>query len=458
MVFFVFVPFFSVSAQVVISEIMYDPKDADSNAGGEWIEIQNTNSSPLDITKWIFFEADTNHGIVADGISEIPSGAYAVISRDLIAFKNYFTGFSGLLFKASFSLNDGETLAMKADKESAATDSVAYSSDWGAKNDGNSLQKLDGVWVASTPTPGVANSGNSAQTSSESSEVETASDTSSGSQTSSNAGGGSSVVQTIFPDAGPDRTVISGASIVFEGQALGIKKEPILNALYVWNFGDGETAEGKKVSHTYRYPGEHIVVLNVASDERSVGDKAVVTVTESKMAISGILSGQDGYVEILNGSPKEADISWWQISDGVKTFIIPSGTIILPSKKIRLANSVTKLAPSEENIMLYYPSGKVAYQYSNSKPVSVAPTLIPSYSQQKVAIADATKKSIEEISSGFKNAQQAASAAEAASPLLKKSENWKWHIALFGIITLALGGVIFVGGKKKNESGFTIVE
>ncbi len=456
---FIFTPLFYASAQAVISEIMYDPKDTDSSAGGEWIEVQNTGSSAIDLTKWVFFEADTNHGIVADGVSEIPPGGYAVISRDLTAFKNYFSGFSGLLFKASFSLNDGETLAIKADKDSGATDSVTYTSDWGAKNDGNSLQKLDSAWVASTPTPGMVNSGSDAPASSQ--EVSSSASSESNSSQSSSIGSDENLVkQTIFPSVGPDRDVIAGASVIFEGQALGIKKEPLLNARYVWNFGDGEVAEGKKVSHTYRYPGEHIVILNVASDERSVSDKAVVVVTDSKMSISGILSGEDGYVEILNGSLKEADISWWQISDGVKTFVIPSRTFVLPSKKIRFANSVTKLAPSEENLTLYYPSGKVAYQYSNSnsKSVSVAPTLMPYSSQQKVAIAGAIEESVEEISSGLKNAKQAASAAEAAPPLLKKSENWKWYLALFGIIILALSGVIFVGSKKKNQSGFTIVE
>src|SRR3989344_1192178 len=104
-------------AEIVINEIMYDPKDADANAGGEWIEIKNTGSVSVNLTEWKFFEDDTNHGIVADGASEILPGAYAVISNDVASFKNYFTGFSKLLFKSSFSLNDGEKLAMKINKD-----------------------------------------------------------------------------------------------------------------------------------------------------------------------------------------------------------------------------------------------------------------------------------------------------------------------------------------------------
>src|SRR3970282_1941634 len=94
-----FLFFNAAEASVSITEIMYDPKDTDSNSGGEWIEVQNTGSVAIDLTKWIFFENDTNHGITADGISEIPPGGYAVISRDITVFKNYFSGFPGLLFK-----------------------------------------------------------------------------------------------------------------------------------------------------------------------------------------------------------------------------------------------------------------------------------------------------------------------------------------------------------------------
>src|SRR3989344_7877591 len=151
---FLILPLFA-SAQVVITEIMYDPKDADAGSGGEWIEVHTVGSASVDLTQWVFFEAETNHSITADGAGEIPADGYAGIARDLTAFKNYFSGFSGLLFKASFSLNDGETLAMESDKDAPISDSVSYSSEWGAKNDGNSLQLIDGEWSAATPTPGL---------------------------------------------------------------------------------------------------------------------------------------------------------------------------------------------------------------------------------------------------------------------------------------------------------------
>ncbi len=153
---FFLAPVFSF-ADVVISEIMYNPKDTDNKAGGEWIEIHSTDSAPVDLTQWIFFENDTNHGIVADGASEVPVGGYAIISNNLTVFKNFFTNYSGLLFKASFSLNDGETLALKNGKGASTTNSVIYKSGWGGKNDGNSLQLSPSGWIAGVPTPGAQN-------------------------------------------------------------------------------------------------------------------------------------------------------------------------------------------------------------------------------------------------------------------------------------------------------------
>ena len=100
---FLFVTSFTTaSAAVVVNEIMYDPKDTDANTGGEWIEVYNTDSAATDLTKWFFFENDTNHSITADGALEIPSGGYAVISRDLTALKTISQVFQDCFLKHHF--------------------------------------------------------------------------------------------------------------------------------------------------------------------------------------------------------------------------------------------------------------------------------------------------------------------------------------------------------------------
>jgi hypothetical protein len=92
----------------------------------------------------------------------------------------------------------------------------------------------------------------------------------------------------IFANAGKDKTVIVGADVYFSGQALGIEKEPLENARYLWNFGDGAIAENQNVKHIYQYLGEYIAVLDVSSGKFSTSDNLLVKVIPNQLKISEI--------------------------------------------------------------------------------------------------------------------------------------------------------------------------
>ena len=148
---------FTVSAQIVISEIMYDlPQGSDS--GREWIEILNQGTTPTEITALRLFENNTNHKITAAGADTLSPGGYAVIADNASDFKSDWPQFSGLLFDSTFSLsNSGETLALK-DASSTVLDTISYQSSLGAAGDGNSLNRELGAstFVPKRPTPGTA--------------------------------------------------------------------------------------------------------------------------------------------------------------------------------------------------------------------------------------------------------------------------------------------------------------
>jgi len=146
----------SAFAQVVITEIMYDPVGADT--GREWIEVQNTGSEPVDLSRYRLFENATNHKVA--GI--IPAGAYGVIADNPTKFKTDWPSYAGLLFDSAFSLsNTGETFELRGASSTlghsptgeAVADSVSYSSGQGG-SDGNSLNREGGSWVSRKPTPG----------------------------------------------------------------------------------------------------------------------------------------------------------------------------------------------------------------------------------------------------------------------------------------------------------------
>ncbi len=144
-----------VHASVRITEIMYDVPGSDS--GREWIEIQNQSNTVFDASKLKLFEASVNHGLtVVRGSSVLQPGAVAVLVKDSTKFTANWPAFSGTVFKSSFSLsNTGETLVLKNGTSTVVEDTVTYSSSMGASGDGLSLHRVESVFVATTPDPGI---------------------------------------------------------------------------------------------------------------------------------------------------------------------------------------------------------------------------------------------------------------------------------------------------------------
>ena len=452
-----FIPLFT-SAQVYFSEIMYDPKDTDASSGGEWVEVQNTGSTAVDFTKLIFFENDTNHGITADGVAEIPPGGYAVISKDPTVFKSYFTNFSSLLFKASFSLNDGEKLVIKINKDDPVTsdNSVEYTSDQGAKNDGNSLQKnLSGSWVSATPTPGsgMASEGATSNANTNNETVE------------QSLGVAANNIVSNFPvepqmivEAGSNKTIVAGALVTFDGIALGLKKEPLENARYMWSFGDGILKEGRKVTHTYLYPGEYIAVLEVSSGYFSGSDRLKVSVIKPEIVISKIGDAADYFIEITNNSKNELDLSGWILKSQNEQFFIPKNTIIIPQGKIIFSSLTTRLSfKQNDKPSLLYPSGATAATFGDQTLAEVMKEEVNELSNTSVPLV---VKGVEE--KDFSNKNLVASVALASSGKedepLKQNQTFpaKWLLSVGLLSALAIFGVMFnargVSGEKSELS------
>ena len=143
-------------AGILINEIMYDFDDG-SDDGREWVEILNSGDTVVDLSSFKFFEADTNHKLkLVQGSANLSPGSYAIIISDEAKFRNDWPNFCCTLFDSSFSLsNSGETIALK--DEDLIVDQYAYLSSFGGAGDGNSLQKISGVWMSTKPTPGIEN-------------------------------------------------------------------------------------------------------------------------------------------------------------------------------------------------------------------------------------------------------------------------------------------------------------
>lgn len=465
-------------ADVVISEIMYDPKGTDANAGGEWIEVHNTGADSVDLTKWYFYDNETNHGITTDGVTEVPADGYAVISSNVTNFKNFFTGYTGLIFKASFSLNDGEPLAMKSAKDAALSGAVTYSSDWGAKNDGNSLQLSGGNWIAAVPTPGAPNVSAGSQPPPNNQDnpppAVTESTTASSTASSSGSVNRAPVEPQIFAFITGDKSAIVGVESIFKGSTFGLDKKPIENARYLWSFGDGTVKEGQTVAHEWRMPGSYLVVLEVSSGEFNASNRQKVSVATANVSISKIESGKSGSIAVKNSLADDVNISRWGLRSKEQTFTFPSPTIILAGATVYFANDTTGLDPDPSATELLYPNGLVASQFSPeapkaaaapaSAPVSVNQNSKPSAQNNlsKSPGAPVVKKSDNKPLATAVSEPAASSTVIYSAAAAQSGTSLDWILALVGVVGVGAAGVLFSmkpkvvapnNGSNEGENG-----
>ena len=440
------------SAQVFISEIMYDPKGGDT--GHEWVEVVNQGGITVDLARSKFIEGGSTHLLNASqGGTSLASNAYAIIADNAKTFLSDHSGFSGIVLDSSFSLkNTGETISFKM-PDGTVSDTVIYTSNQGASGDGNSLQKIDSAWHAVVPTPGVVNVA-IAIVSPQVNQSTTSVPASTFSNFSSFP-----VEPQVIADAGASlRVVPVGAPITFSGRVLGLKKEPIENARLVWSFGDGARGEGASVSHTYYYPGEYIVVLDAASGHFSASDRVTVRVSLPSISLRTDGDATHSFVDIENHGTDEIDLSLWQMGAAGKIFILPQNTILGAQKKLTLASEISGLAtPKGASAVLNYPNGApVGIQtVASQAPIAVA---VPAKTTSSPTVKNGANAfvPIHKFAPVVQNQEASViNVIASSSPVLPQKEDtlWPWYIGAAFLGALALFGLRL---SQKKEGPATI--
>ncbi|MBU1046202.1 lamin tail domain-containing protein [Patescibacteria group bacterium] len=452
--FFFFIPIVSL-AQIEITEIMYD-LEIGGDTGREWIEVYNSGTEDVNLSEYRLYEAEVNHkikSILEGGNTIINGGGYAILSDNPEKFFEDQPNFAGLVLDTSFSLkNTGEILVIR-NSDLLDIDSVNYLSEWGANGDGKSLQKINGNWVASSPTLGKVNyiEENSTSTTNDENVVDTTSTTSSSSPSNS-----ARDIVKINIKAEIDELEylpIAGADFELNGKALGLKDEPLKNAYYLWTFGDGSKKEGQKVLHNYVYPGEYLVMLEVISGEHSTCDKMKIEVVPAEIEISKVnISSQDNFIELHNSSDNDLDISWWRIKADNSYFTLPKNTILLSNSFIKLPFDITKLLPNDNSeIQLLYPNGMIAFNYVEK--IIIEQKTISYNLEKNIIVPEPIVYSVEkprEVVLDESSNNQIAKINESLDMIGPQKEEGdkkskfplnKWSFILFGITLVAVGGV-----------------
>ncbi len=359
-----YVPSF-VSAQVLITEIMYAPEGADAKR--EWVEVCNTGANLQDIQNWKFFENDVNHGLtLISGTGELSSGDCAVIADNTDAFLTDYVSFSGNLFDSAFSLkNTGETIALKNENDEIV-DTVTYSDSDGAKDDGLSLHRSGNNLTAETPSPGSEEGigGGIQDDNSDSSQGQSSGGSGSGQTTNTTIYSYESV--TIEPPQDvyirvPEKVITtSGAFTKFTLESYDAIGQVVVDGNVRWSFGDGAEATGRDVGHNFLYEGTYIVTVELTKG--TLTDSKQITVTVLPLEAEIYVADDGEWVSIVNTSANELNLSRWRLISSGQYFNIPENTIIQANSEVRFATDVTKLTFLKANAVatLLYPSGKIA--------------------------------------------------------------------------------------------------
>lgn len=131
----------SVFAQVLVTEVMYNPSQV-SDTTGEWVELYNNGSLPVDLSSW------TLNGNSLS--STINPGQYLAVARRLVgndSFESIYGDNDGVWNDGFSAIQTTMSLVDEGSVTLANSDGVQeflnYSSEWGGKNTGYSLYRLD---------------------------------------------------------------------------------------------------------------------------------------------------------------------------------------------------------------------------------------------------------------------------------------------------------------------------
>ncbi len=367
-------------AAIIISEIMYDPSGGDTNH--EWIELENTGDSAVDISDWKLFEGTSNHSLTSIlGGTEIAPHSFAVIADNAATFQLDWPQMTGILFDSVFSLsNAGETISIK-DSAGALVDEITYTAATGAAGDGNSLAGSGQTWTATIPTPGSAKqNGSISNEDGSGSDVDNTNgnsddsgdvndDQNGNNSTNTDSTNGTNTTSTKNKAAKKiTASIVLPPSVIFydASATLSLKVTmpngtPADHGWVYWNFGDGESYTAVNTDpaiHIFAYSGKYVVQANYYENYYDRIPTASHKIAVSVVAPKIELSDNGLTISMKNAGKSEMDISEWKIQEGsaLHSFIFPLNTYLLAGSTIILEKKKIGLVDADEYTLMY-PNG-----------------------------------------------------------------------------------------------------
>ncbi len=433
------------SAAVFINEIQISPINE------RFIELYNSDNFDTDITGWYIQRKTATGNSFGSLVTStqlngkiIKAQSYFLISRSQLSNSDVVV---------DLTLTESNTIRVR-DSKGKDVDQIEF----GSIGDGKSYQKISsGGWFTGNPTPGSTNMEGASVPAQESN-----TNTNTVQTTTTTATASTLTTPQVTVQAGPQtRVVLAGSPIIFEGKISGLENNYGVVARTTWTFGDGASAEGESVTHTYYYPGEYTAILDVVSGTYKATDRMLVRVVLPNVSLQAGGDTSRSFVTIQNKGVDELDLSGWQIMSSEKTFILPRNTILGARKSATFASEVTGLVtPVGSTVELLFPNG--------SRVETKIESVVVEASTPKVAKAPVVKKNVEtHVLSQTPQRQEAAvinSVADTQTTLPPNQEGslWPWYIGAAFLGALALLGIRLARGNEEKNTisaeDFEIIE
>ena len=335
-------------AAVVINEIAW--MGSATSANHEWLELYNDGDSAVSLDSWMIKDG-LNLSILLSG--NIGAKSYAVLERTSDASA---PGIAFLIYTGAL-VNTGVTLTIY-NPSGEIIEQVAGGENWAGVGGDNvtkeTAQYTSLGWITGEATPGAVNITGGGSTEEEnpvpvstSTPINNYSNSSSNNKSKAKASK-SETVRLVTLDTElklkPDfQTLAYVNQLVSFTIAPGGIGENIINSLhYVWNFGDANTAVGKKAKHAYPYPGTYVVTLRANFARHNQVVRQEITVLPVTFSLT---KNEAGDVQINNDAPYDVELSGFRLRGNndlifpPDTIIIPRGTITIKASKLGLQNN-----------------------------------------------------------------------------------------------------------------------
>ncbi len=401
---------------VVINEIMWDE--------GEYIELYNSTANPINLSAWtlidnngIFVTFGDEHVISAHSyflIEDSPSTT--TVAEDLVA---------------SMTLNNtGEQITLKDNTGKIIDQANQASGGWFAGKNTSQGEAMERKSAASDGTikeswhTSIGNIGGRV-----------------GTPKVANSAGKINHAPEVF--AGEDKTANVGEKIDFDG-SLSLDSDGD-SLEFFWDFGDGKSAEGSKVEHSYDAAGTYTVILTVSDGELQSEDTLRVTIIQPiysrDIVINEFLPNPEGsdsaeFIEIKNLSASKVNLGGWKLDDeegGSKPYVFPVSLIIEGRGFLVVYRKDSNIALNNngDRVRLFHPDNNLIYDiaYNETAPEGASYNWTPSGWQWSTTLTPGAEniitKAEEEDEKEKTGAKNAAKSKTAKKTSVQKKETAK---------------------------------